>query len=164
MGIVTSSAGCAYHVGTSTLYRPDIQTVHVPIFQSDSLRPELGERLTEAVAREIEQSTSYKVVDDVHADSVIHGKIEHEYKRPLAEDRNDEPRDLELGFLVQTEWRDRSGNLLGRNASLPFADSVITHGQTVHLIPEAGPSAVTQQQLAIERLARQIVAQMEMPW
>jgi hypothetical protein len=37
-------------------------------------------------------------------------------------------------------------------------------GQTAAQLPEAGQSVATQQQVAIERLAQQIVATMEEPW
>ena len=59
---VTLFAGCAgYQMGNRSLYRTDLRTVHVPMFQSDSLRPDLGEWLTEAVIKEIELRTPYKV-------------------------------------------------------------------------------------------------------
>src|SRR5437868_12374198 len=64
--------GCAgYQIGNRALYRPDIRTVHVPMIQSDSYRRYLGERLTEAVVKEIELRTPYKVVDADSADSVL---------------------------------------------------------------------------------------------
>ena len=48
--------GCrAYQLGSTGLYRPDIRTVHVDIFTSDSYRKFLGQRLTEAVVKQIEQ-------------------------------------------------------------------------------------------------------------
>ncbi len=49
-------SGCAaYHIGNSSLFPPDIHTVYVPMFESDSFRRDLGERLTEAVCKEIER-------------------------------------------------------------------------------------------------------------
>ena len=48
-------AGCAsYRVGNASLYPPHIRTVYVPVFESASYRRNLGERLTEAVMKEIE--------------------------------------------------------------------------------------------------------------
>ncbi len=46
--------GCAgYQVGQQALYRPDVQTVHVPIFESNSFRRNLGEQLAEAWRRRL---------------------------------------------------------------------------------------------------------------
>src|SRR5690242_14757887 len=68
--------GCAgYQLGNRALYRPDIRTVHVPVVQSDSYRRYLGERLTEAIVKEVELRTPYKVVDEASADSVLTVKL-----------------------------------------------------------------------------------------
>ena len=65
--------GCAgYQLGQRSLYRPDIRTIHVPVVHSDSFRRHLGERLTEAIVKEIELKTTYKVVDAGSADSVLY--------------------------------------------------------------------------------------------
>ena len=38
--------GCAgYHIGNATLFPPDISTVYVPMVDSHSFRPDLGEAL-----------------------------------------------------------------------------------------------------------------------
>ena len=95
---VMSLSGCAsYQFGSRTLYRPDIQTIHVPIFQSQSFRKDFGERLTEAVVKEISAKTPYKVVCESDADSIVSGQIISEQKTGLAEDVNDVPGRLPRG-------------------------------------------------------------------
>ena len=106
--LLLTLAGCsAYRVGTSSLYPPDIQTVYVPMFESDSFRRYLGERLTEAVIKEIELQTPYKVVGSPQADSVLTGRIINEAKRVIVENRFDEPRNIEYNIAVQISWVDR---------------------------------------------------------
>ena len=101
-GWLFSLTGCAgYFVGASTLYRPDIYTVHVPIFESDSYRSFLGERLTEAVVKQIELTTPYKVVADPFADSTLQGRVLYDNKYVILENRNDEPRDIEYKMGVE---------------------------------------------------------------
>jgi hypothetical protein len=73
-------AGCAsYRFGNNTLYAPNVRTVYVPMIQSESYRTtpgvDLGERLTEAVCKEIEKRTPFKVVGDPNADSVLTARI-----------------------------------------------------------------------------------------
>src|SRR5687767_14906756 len=89
---VLGLGGCAgYQLGNGTLYRTDIRTVYVPMFESDSFRRNLGERLTEAVVKEIENKTPYKVLSDPGAaDSVLRGHLVSERKAVLAENRFDE--------------------------------------------------------------------------
>jgi hypothetical protein len=157
--------GCAgYQLGSRTLFRPDVRTVHVPIFESSSYRRQLGERLTEAVVKEIEKRTPYKVVHRPDADTVLSGVIVSERKRVIAEDVNDVPRDIETDLVVQATWFDRRGELLMQTQSIPLAPLTFSAAADVNFIPEAGQSVATAQQESIKRLARAIVSQMEMPW
>ena len=162
---VTVSAGCAsYQLGACSIYRPDVRTVHVPVFQSDSYRRFLGEWLTEAVVKEIELTTPYKVVRAQGADSVLTGRLTRDVKFMVTENRNDEPRDIEMELQVEVSWRDRRGELLVAPRRLDLPPALRQFNQAVHLVPEAGQSIATAQQGAIQRLAVQIVAAMELPW
>jgi hypothetical protein len=157
--------GCAgYQVGSQTLYRPDVRTVHVPIFISDSYRRQVGERLTEAVVKRIEQVTPYKVVSSPNADSVLRGRIVADRKRVITEDRFDDPRDLEISLRFEATWTDRAGNLIGSTFEQPLPPVLVTFTGTSHFLPEGGQSMGTAQHEAIDKLAKQIVEQMEMPW
>lgn len=156
--------GCAnYRWGQQTLYRPDIQTVHVPIFESESFRRELGERLTEAVAKQINLRTPYRVVGRQEADSVLSGRIISAKKNVIVENEYDVPRVLDTSFVVDVKWVGAQGDLLANNITIPLDDYLLRMATASVLIPEAGQSVVTSQQKAIDQLAQQIVSQMEMP-
>lgn len=158
-------SGCAgYQIGSGTLYRQDIHTVYVPIFESDSFRPELGERLTEAVIKCIESTTPYKVTHRPDADSVLRGRIVYDRKRVLTEDRYDMARDIEVSLRVEAAWTDRAGNLIGSQFNRPLPAPLITLTGSSHFVPEGGQSYATSQRESIQKLAEQIVEQMEMPW
>jgi hypothetical protein len=132
--------------------------------QSNSLRRYLGERLTEAVVKEVELKTPYKVVDSAAADSVLTVRLVSESKRVLAENFYDEPRDLETDFFIQVSWVDRRGDLVMSNSAIPAEPLLLNISQTASFVPEAGQSLTTAQQEAIQRLAEQIVGQMELAW
>src|SRR3954453_11288980 len=86
--------GCAtYQFGNATLYTPDVSTVYVPMVESASFRPDLGEALTEAICKEIEARTPYKVVGTPNADSILSAKIIEETKRIVVKNKFDEARD-----------------------------------------------------------------------
>jgi len=158
-------SGCAgYQIGNRPLYRPDIRTVHVPVVQSDSFRRYLGERLTEAIVKEIELRTPYKVVDEASADSVLTVRLVSDSKRVLANNRFSEPRDIETDFFIQTNWIDRRGDLIMTQDNLPASPLLVNIGQQANFVPEGGQSLVTGQQEAIQKLAQQIVGQMEIAW
>src|SRR5262245_39169524 len=89
---LASIGGCApYRMGVDSLYACKIRTVYVPVFESNSYRRNLGERLTEAVQKEIEQRTPYKVVGSPDADSVLTGRIMAETKGASVRAPTDEP-------------------------------------------------------------------------
>ena len=84
--LLADDAGCAaYHVGTQSLYAPDVATVYVPMIESGSYRRDLGERLTEAVAKEIELKTPYKVVGTPAADSILQIRLLGDTRKTLAQ-------------------------------------------------------------------------------
>ena len=158
-------AGCAnYRIGNGTLYAPDVQTVFVPMIQSDSFRRDLGERLTEAVVKEIELKTPYKVVGTPDADSVLSAKLVSDTKHVIIENQNDDPRLIELNLLAEVTWYNRRREPLAAPVAIPLPPGLVPIGQTAPLITEAGQSVASQQQQAIQRLAEQIVSTMEEPW
>lgn len=158
-------AGCAtYQIGQQGLYRPDIRTVHVPVAISDSARRNLGERLTEAIVKEIELKSPFKVVDSTTADSVLTARLVTDSKRVLAETRNDDARDIETDFFVQVSWVDRRGDLIMSHNDVPLPPILLNVSQAENFVPEAGQSLATAQQQALHRLAKQIVGLMENGW
>jgi hypothetical protein len=158
-------SGCAsYQLGNQNLFRPDVRTVHVPVFESESLRSNLGERLTEAVIKEIERRTPYQIARSSEADSVLSGRIVRESKRVLAQNQNSDARLYETEFVVETRWVNRRGELLVQQTAVPLPSLNVGANGVAVFIPEAGQSTATAQQQVIERVARQIVGQMESWW
>jgi hypothetical protein len=159
-------SGCAaYRFGNESLYAPDVTTVYVPMIESDSFRRDLGERLTEAVVKEIEAKTPYKVVGTPDADSILGARLVSQRKHVTVENQNDDPRAIDIAMAAEVSWISRRQQPLCPPTTIPLpAELFIPMGQTAALLPEAGQSVESQNQVAIERLAQQIVATMEEPW
>jgi hypothetical protein len=161
--------GCVgYRFGNNTLYAPNVRTIYVPVFQSDSFRTtpgvDLGERLTEAVCKEIEKRTPFKVVGSAEgADSVLTGRIVADTKRMVVESPTDQSRQVEMNIQALVTWADRGGAVLATGA-VPVPAASVDVGQAAMLVPEYGRSVVSTQQEGIQRMARQIVGLMEEPW
>lgn len=157
--------GCAsYRMGSESLYAPDVQTVYVPMIESDSFRRDLGERLTEAVVKEIELKTPFKVVGSPEADSILSARLVADTKRVVVENANDDPRAVEMGMYAEITWLNRRREPLRLPTTLVLPPELLPINQTAALIPEGGQSVAVSQQQAIERLAQQIVSTMEEPW
>lgn len=157
--------GCAsYSIGPNTLFRSDIQTVHVPVIRSDSFRPDLGVRLTEALQQEIERRTPYKVVNDPLADSILTCRFIGDSKEVLTETATDEPRALDVRTWAEASWIDRNGRILMQNRLLPPGELSLAFFNASRFVPEAGQSVETALTEAIDELAIAIVDQMEVRW
>ncbi len=157
--------GCArYQLGSRSLFNPNIQTIHVPMVRNETFRHNLGPQLTEALVRTIELRTPYKVVGSPSADSTLTCRIVSEGKRAVAETATDEPRSIETVLTVELTWTDRQGNLLLENRFVPTGELAFYFLQGVNFIPEGGQSMATSELKSVERLAEQIVSQMEARW
>lgn len=162
---VASMAGCArYRFGSASLYPPDIQTVYVPVFESNSFRRGLSEWLTEAVCKEIEAKTPYKVVGTPQADSVLTAKLISDTKRVIIEDQFDFPREVEANIAVEVRWVTRHGDLINPGGSVPLPQDLVLLSAPGTMVAEFGQSLSTAQLQSIKDLAAQIVSMMEMPW
>ena len=162
---VVLCVGCAsYRMGSESLYAPDVQTVYVPMIESDSFRRDLGERLTEAVVKEIELKTPFKVVGTPDADSILSARLIADTKRVTVENKNDDPRVNEMGMFAEISWLNRRREPLRLPSTVILPPELLPVSQTAQLIPEGGQSVAVSQQQAIERLAQQIVSTMEEPW
>jgi hypothetical protein len=153
--LLLAVAGCAqYQVGVGSLFRSDIRTVGVQMFDSYSYRRYLGERLTEAVVKEIERRTPYKVVDAARADVLLTGEIIRDEKDVIVEDPNDQVREGRIQLGVRVTWA-------GRQMTLPLPAVTTEVNAEAAFVPEVGHSIASTQQKAIQRLAQEIVNLME---
>jgi Lipopolysaccharide-assembly len=157
-------SGCAtYQFGNGTLYAPDVTTVYVPMVESASFRPDLGEALTEAIGKEIERRTPYKVVGDPNADSILTAKIIEDSKRLVVPNKFGEARDTDVNYQVRVTWINRKGDLIC-NGAVPLPPAFVNIGQSAAYIPEYGQSYTTAEYQIVKKLAQQIVGLMEKPW
>lgn len=155
-------AGCGYLVGAP--YQPEVRSVHVPMFTSDSFRRGIEFQLTEAVHKQIQSRTPFRVTKEPYADTRLTGHIAEIRKDVLGETRDDDPRELELELAVEVTWEDlRTGQVLAQQR-IPITADVVHLVSNASFAPEIGQSLATGTQSAVNRLARQVVELMEMPW
>jgi hypothetical protein len=106
---------------TASNYDTRFKTVRVKIFKNPTFWavvpvPGLEDQLTQALVRQIEQNTPYKVVAG-DADTEISGSIRSFTKLPLNYNQLNEQRDVETDLIVDVVWKDlRTGELLSMPA------------------------------------------------
>ncbi len=164
--LLSALCGCLgnYQFGARTLFPENIETVYVPVFDSSSFRRELGEELTEAVIKQIERRTPYKVVSSPSADTVLTGKITSETKHLLFQTLTADPREVEVNLQVKVSWVDRRGATIREVPAVPVPNAAVDITAASDVVGEVGQSIATAHELAVQRLADQIVSLMEKPW
>jgi hypothetical protein len=160
--VAISACGCGYRIGNT--YPADIRTVYVPIFTSEDYRRGNEFLLTEAVQKQIQQRTPYRLAKNDMADTKLTGKITAVNKNVLGLDKFDDARELQVQFAVSVTWEDlRTGRILAQqNVAIP--PEVVQVLSTGDFAPEVGQSLATATQVAIDKMARQIVDMMQAPW
>jgi hypothetical protein len=120
--------------------------------------------LTEAVHKEIQLHSPYRLTKAPEADTRLIGRIVEISKRVENQNRFDDPRELELDIAVEVRWEDaRTGRLLATQ-QWPIEPNLSQAISQVSFAPEAGQSLATATQDAVDELARRIVALLEAPW
>jgi hypothetical protein len=156
------TSGCGYVVGSA--FAPDIRSVHVPTFTSDSFRRGVELQLTEAVQKQIQMRTPYRLTSAQSADTRLSGHIVEIRKDVLGETINDDPRELQFSLAVEVTWEDvRSGAVLAQQR-IPLAPDTVQLIAHADFAPELGHSRATATHDVVHDLARQIVGMMEAPW
>jgi hypothetical protein len=164
-----------------------IRTVRVPVCENKTFVRGLEIELTEAVIKEIEKRTPWKVVQE-DADAELRLTILGLPKRVILPNQLNEVRQAELTLSVEMAWYDlrtcpdlpsRRGPQLPpppppplTNASDPLAPlppptrplAPILVQRSVTFIPELGESYATARQKVVSEMAEQIVSLLEVPW
>ncbi|REJ91024.1 MAG: hypothetical protein DWQ34_15985 [Planctomycetota bacterium] len=157
-----ATPGCGYMVGNA--YAPQIRTVHVPTFTSEGFRRGYELQLTEAVQRQIQMRTPFRLSKAYDADTRLVGRIISIDKRVANQNRYDDPRELEFAIAIEVRWEDaRTGQLL-QSREFPLDAPTEQLLARTTFAPETGQSLATATDETTEQLARQIVGMMETPW
>ena len=158
---LTALSGCGYMVGGG--FDPQVRSVEVPMFETSSLRRGIEVQLTEAVQKQIQLRTPFRVVK-CDADTRLSGRVVDLRKSVLGETRQDDPREVQVNLVVEVVWEDlRSGRILAEQ-QVPVGPELLSLRSQAEFAPEVGQSLATAMQQSINQMARQIVNLMETPW
>jgi len=148
---------CGWHVH-APFDTSEVKTVAV-FFKTQTFRRDLEKQLTEAVMKEIELRTPYKVVGKhENADSLLTGVINTDAKNLIVEAPTNLPRQLNASITVATRWT--------HNPPTDIEDKQIPTivAETINFVPEVGETTLSAYNHVIQSLAKQIVDMMEQGW
>lgn len=154
--LTLASAGCGYHVAGREVHLPkDWRTIAVPVFVNHTLQYRLEQRFTQAVVRELEQRTSYRIVPHPkQADAVLLGEMTSIEAVPVLFDSST-GRATTMLVTVQAKVRleDRSsGKIVYRNDNFVFRDEYELSTDPKTFFEEESP--------ALDRMARDFASRL----
>jgi hypothetical protein len=100
--------GCAgYHIGPVT--KRNFNTIAVPMFRNETLRPQLEAQISNAVIKRLQQDGSLRIEIEPRADVILSGTVFRYQRSALRSLRSDTgvPREYEIAITVRVEARDR---------------------------------------------------------
>jgi hypothetical protein len=103
-------SACGYHVGGKADTIPkSIQTIAVLPFGNNTTRYQLGDKLPQAIARELVSRTRYQVVNDPsHADAVLTGAVKQIFLAPVLIDLSSgKTTGTEVAVVLEVSLKDR---------------------------------------------------------
>lgn len=140
-------------------FNSDIRTVHVPIFENPTFARGVEIELTDAVIKEIQRVTPWTVVAAESAQTSLTGRITEAELRRLSTGRDTGiAQELAYSVTVEFEWKDnRTGRVLTARRGFRASDT---------FIPARGVGERIEhgQRGAVQRLARDIVAELRSNW
>lgn len=142
-----------------SLHREDVATIAVPIFENDTFHRDVEFQLTDALIKEIERRTPYKVAPQVRADTLLSGEIRNVTLDPISKSRRTGlTEEMILSVTVDFRWTDlRDESRLVERRSFSGTALFVPSSPTNEPL-EIGEFAVVQ------KLARDIVDEMQAEW
>jgi hypothetical protein len=149
--VLLATCGCGYRVAGSgkAVHLPEnIHTISIPAFQNATTTYRVEQVLTQAVVREFEARTRYRVIlqDDGTADAVLRGIVTNASISPLTYGNTGEVNSALVSVNMRVSLVDRHGKVLYDNPAYSFISQYQLSREPASFFQEEGP--------ALDRLAR----------
>lgn len=140
-------------------YVQGVRSVYVPMWNRnrDVFRRELEFRISEAVIKEIQTSTRYRISDEASADTMLTGEIVEVSQAVMAFNPDSgNPREQEITITIAFVWQDlRDGTVRAQEDALEVTGTYI---------PDFGEGFFQASQDIFDTAARRVVEHMEADW
>jgi len=156
-------SACASHPSEGwtigSTFDTNIKTVAVPVVQNNSFDREVGYLLTNALIREIETRTPWRVADETTADTLLEVTITGVDMRALSQSRLTRL-DQEMAVQITTDW---TWERLDDNQTITGWDGMGTSGLFFPSNPLSEPVELGRLQ-SVDLMAKAIVDRMAEAW
>ena len=147
LGALLPLTGCGYHTAGSATHIPgNVRTIVVPVFATQAQAYHTEMALTQAVVRELNTRTRYRVLNDASAgaDAVLSGTILNQTSVPLTYDSTSgETSSYLVTISIKVVLTARDGRILYRNDALSYREQYQSTQDLTGFIRE-DPAAVNR--------------------
>ncbi len=155
--------GCASNPtdgwSTASSFPSGYRTVAVPVFENPTYDRSVGYQLTDAVVKEIQQNTPYRVTSEAKADTVLRGTIREVRRRELSKSlATGLSEEMVLQVTVDYEWVD-----MKTGKPIVARQGFSSGGTFIASRPQAEPIDLGNYNV-VQQLAGDIVASMQTNW
>ena len=154
--LLAGLSGCGYHtLGAATHLPPDVKTLAVPVFSTQTDNSGAETAMTEAVIREFAARTRFRVIskDSADADAVLQGTILKQSAMPLTYNAaTQQSSSFLITIVASVTLNARDGKVLYRNNNYVFREQ---YQSSTNL-----PTFLQEDPAAIERLSRDFARQL----
>ncbi len=154
--VLLALSGCGYHsLGAATHLPPDVKTLSVPVFATNTEAYHTETVMTNAVIREFATRTRLRVTpsEGGDADAVLHGTILKEYVAPLTYNAStQESSSFLITIVASVTLTGRDGKVLYENKNYVYREQ---YQSTTDL-----PTFIVENPAGLERLSRAFARQL----
>ncbi len=125
LAVAAAAPGCGYRLAGGNTFLPEgIRAILVRPFDNRTQRPEIDQRVTEAVARELSRRGGYRLAArEEEADAVLEGVVTDYRSNPVQFGAEGRATRMEAVVVLQATLRDRaSGGVLWSQTGLVFRE------------------------------------------
>lgn len=147
--VVLVAVGCGYHpAGKASLIPTDVKTIAVPSFVNQTQTYHIESTLTQAVVREFNTRTTYRIVSDPDgADAVLRGTVLSTQLAPVTYDSNTGRASSALVTVnMKVTLTAKDGKVLYQNSNYVYREQYQVSRELSSFFEEEGP--------AVDRLSR----------
>lgn len=160
---VLVSAGCATDpsagYSSESVYSDSIQTIAVPIFENDTYFRDVQFDLTDAIIKELESRTPYRLASQAKADSILIGHIRKVELDQISKSRfTGLGEEVLYGVTIDFQWMD-----LRTDQTLVEQRSFTSYGLFVPSTP-TGERKEIGRFSAVQQLASDVVDELQSAW
>ncbi|HRQ75999.1 MAG TPA: LptE family protein [Phycisphaerales bacterium] len=142
-----------------TTFPQTVATIAIPIFENDTFQRDVEFELADALVKEIERRTPYRVATEARADTMLSGRITRTSLQPLSRSRlTGLTEEMLLGITVDFQWID-----LRTNVPIVERRSFTVQGLFLPSRPFSEPIELGEV-TAVQQLARDIVNELQAAW